>query len=375
MLAGMANDTPFDPCASAEVAACVRALAGDGRPLVTLVHPSDEMYRFELDAPMRTPETAAVRYFSTARSIFRAVSDVVAWRFGVFGRVRAFLDFASGYGRATRFFARVIDPGRMTVAEIDPGAVRFQKDTFGVRGVVSGTDPDSLSLSGSFDMVLAVSFFSHLPAQRFETWLAKLSSLVAGGGILVFSTHGPELLPEGETMPHSGLLFRPESETTRLEGSEYGTSWVTADYVRSAAARASGQASRLWAFPRGLCGYQDLFVLATPPLPANADFRLARDPVGALEFATIEGGVVAARGWAAGDRDERPPDVKLYLGEKLEMVSPGEGPPGARRDWSFTFPVAGVPPDAIVRIEAESPRGVSRLFVAETLRPYLPRGA
>jgi hypothetical protein len=35
--------------------------------------------------------------------------------------------------------------------------------------------------------------------------------------------------------------------------------------------------------------------------------------------------------------------------------------------------VAGTDPDALVRIEAVSARGVVRILVAETLRPYLPR--
>jgi hypothetical protein len=95
-------------------------------------------------------------------------------------------------------------------------------------------------------------------------------------------------------------------------------------------------------------------------------------PSGALEHSTIADGVVAAEGWAQGDLDERPPDVRLHLGERVAAVSPGAGSVGARRDWRFTFPVADTDPDAIVRVEAESPRGVSRILVAATLRPYLP---
>jgi SAM-dependent methyltransferase len=365
----------FDPREWESVADFVHGLEAGSGPLETRIHPADEMYGFEIQAPYRTRQAAAVLYFSTARSIFRTVSDVVAWRFGDFGAVGSFLDFACGYGRATRFFARALDPAKITAAEIDPGAVRFQEETFGVRGCLSGTDPGALDLSGRFDVVLAVSFFSHLPADRFEAWLTRLYSHLAEGGVLMFSTHGPDLLPASQTMPGPGLAFRPESETARLEGSEYGTSWVTADYVQGAAARASGGAGRLCGFPNGLCGYQDLYVLAKPPLPSGPDLRLARDPLGTMMHSAIQNGVVTARGWAAGDRDERPPDVKLYLGERLESMSPGHGPPGARRDWSFAFPVSAVSPDAVVRIEAESAKGFSRVLVAETLRPYLPRGA
>jgi SAM-dependent methyltransferase len=367
----MASERPFDPCVSPEVAAYVRGLSGDGPALSTWIHPADEMYRYELDAPRRTPDAAAIRYFATARAIFRSVSDLVAWRFGGFSGVRSFLDFASGFGRTTRFLARALDPERITVAEIDPLAVRFQTETFGVRGCVSGHEPDALALESPFDLVLAVSFFSHLPAGRFEAWLERLYGLVGEGGLLVFSTHGEELAPPSDPPGASGLAFRPESETDRLAGHEYGTSWVTPEFVRRAAEAASGSAGRLAAYRYGLCGHQDLYVLAKPPFPKEPA-RLAREPRGALELATIEKGAVAARGWASGDRDERPPDVKLYFGERLEAASPGHGPEGARRDWSFTFPITAVSPDCVVRIEAESSRGVPRLLVAETLRPHLP---
>ncbi len=368
----MASETPFDPCESAEVAECVRQIAGAGAPLVTRIHPADEMFRFDLAAPHRNRATASIFYFATGAAIFRTVSEIAAWRFGGPGELRSLLDFASGYGRATRFFARAIPVSKITAADIDPAAVRFQREAFGVRGCVSTPRPEDLALGGPFDLVLAVSLFSHLPPEIFERWLARLYELVGEGGALVFSTHGPSL-PDGEAMSASGIVFRPVSETTRLDGAEYGTSWVSEDFVRRAADRASGGKARLSAHPLGLGGHQDLYVMSKPPHRTNEPLRLARDPSGTLELAAIENGVVSARGWAAGDRDERPPDVRLRIGAEIVSVSPGAGGPGERRDWRFEFPASGIAPDAVIRIEAVSERGATRLLVAETLRPYLPR--
>jgi SAM-dependent methyltransferase len=339
----------------------------------TRIHPADEMHRFELAAPHRSAAAADLLYFATGRQIFEAVAGVVAWRFQGFGGVRSLLDFASGYGRSTRFLVEALPPGKITVAEIDPAAVRFQEETFGVRGVAAGSEPESLALEGSFDAVVASSFFSHLPAARFEAWLARLYALVATGGVLIFSAHGTGLLPEGEPMEPSGIAFRPVSETRRLEGTEYGTSYVSPEFVRRVAARAAGADARLVALPFGLCGFQDLYVLCRPPVLAGPDPRPPLVPRGAFIHGAVENGVVVARGWAVGERDERPPDVRLLVGERVAEVSPGQGAEGARRDWSFTFPVAGTDPDALVRVEAVSARGVVRILVAETLRPYLPR--
>ena len=365
----MTGDSAFDPCASPDVAAYVRALAGES--LDTRIHPRDEMYRFELEGPHRTPDIAAIRYFAVGKSVARTVRELAAWRFGGLARVGSLLDFAAGYGRATRHLVRTLDPARITVAEIDADAVRFQSETFGVRGAVSAHDPRELSLAGPFDLVLAVSLFTHLPEIRFGAWLGRLWRLVAPGGLLAFSTSGERVLPGSVRMPPSGFAYSSRSETTRLPGGEYGTTWATPEFVRRAAAAAAPEA-RIAFRADGLCGAQDLHVLARPPLPA-AEPPLARDPMGALEWAAVEDGVVATRGWARGDADERPPDVKLYLGPDLAEVSPGEGPPGSRREWRFEFPTAGVPPDRVIRVEAESERGASLLLVTETLGPYLPR--
>ncbi len=368
-----AEEAPFDPRDRDQVAAYVRGFDVAGGPrLSTRIHPADEMYRFELMAPHRTREAAAILYFATGSQIFEAIEAIVGWRFQGFGGVRSLLDFASGYGRSTRFLVRALAPERITVAEIDPGAVRFQQETLGVRGVAPGAGPESLRLEGPFDVVLASSFFSHLPAARFEAWMARLQTIVAPGGVLIFSVHGMKLLPPGEAQPPSGILFRPVSETLRLEGAEYGTSYVTPEFVRGVTERVAGGGARLLGFPFGLCGFQDLYVLCRPPVPVGPDFRLARVPLGALLHGAVEDSVVTAEGWAVGDFDERPPDMRLFLGDRIGAVSPGEGPAGARCDWRFTFPVTGTDPDAVVRVEAESPRGVSKILVAETLRPYLP---
>jgi len=363
----MASDAPFDPCASAQVADFVRGLGSPG--LETRIHPLDEMYRFELAAPHRTADAAAIRYFAAGHAIARTVSELAAWRYGSVGAAGRLLDFASGFGRTTRFLARALPAPRITVAEIDARAVRFQAETFGVDALVCGHDPASLAACGPFDLVVAASLFSHLPAGRFEAWLARLAALVAPGGLLVFSTHGERLLPAAARLPPSGIAFEPHSETERLPGEEYGTAWVSPEFVGPVSASVAPD-GRLLFYEDGLCGAQDLYVLARPPLPPGAP-RLVRDPMGALEWAAVENGKVRARGWARGAADERPPDVRVVAGGTLVVASPGEGPPGARREWLFEFPIDGIPPDRVIRIEAVSARGIPRLLVTETLGPYL----
>jgi SAM-dependent methyltransferase len=363
-------ERPFDPCASSHVASFVRRLAERTGAFPTRIDPADEMYRYHLGHAGQSPDTAAVHYFATGEQISRTVSEILSWRFGSPGRVGSLLDFASGYGRTTRFLRSALPPERIVVTEIDPAAARFQEETFGVRGIVTGSDPSSFPCEGSYEAILAVSFFSHLAADRFEAWLAALYGRLAPGGILIFSVHGMDLLPGLEADRVTGIVFRPVSETTRLDGSEYGTSYVSAEFVRAVAGRAAPGAS-LYGFPFGLAGFQDLYVLMRPPAPRLPELTLPRYPWGALDRSAIRDGIVSIEGWAAGDAGERPPAVRLLFGEAPAGFSPGEGRTGAHRRWSFAFRRDALDLDTIVRVEAESERGRSKIILIATLRPYV----
>jgi SAM-dependent methyltransferase len=363
----------LQPFASKDVAAFVGRLGEEGGPLLTDLHASDEMYLYERSIPYRSPEAAAIGYFATGRQIFRTIREIVEWRFGEFHRVGAFLDFASGYGRVTRFLVRAMAPQRIVVAEVDAAAVRFQEKTFGVRGVVSHTEPERLRLERSFDMVFAASFFSHLPERSFAPWLSRLRTAVKPGGLLAFSVHGMELLPLEAADRGSGIVFSPVSETERLDAQEYGTSYVTEEFVRRAAGGAGGPGDRLFRFPLGLCGLQDLYVLQRAPIGSGSAPSVSRCPLGTCDVFRIDDGLVTAGGWVEGDSGEGPPEVRLMLREQVEARLVGETPAaGARRRWTFSFPVSAVDPDEVVRIEAWSPRGASSILAMGSMRPYLP---
>jgi SAM-dependent methyltransferase len=367
----VSSGTAFDPCDSGHVAAFVRRLSQRTGPFPTRIHPADEMYRYHLMEKGQSPDTAAVHYFATGEQIFRTATRMLDWRFGGPQGVGSLLDFASGYGRTTRFLASALAAERIVVTEIDPGAVRFQEETFGVRGVVTGPDPVSFRIEKAFDAILAVSFFSHLPADRFESWLEALYGHLAPSGILVFSVHGMRLLPGLEADHVTGIVFRPVSETARLDGSEYGTSYVSPEFVRDVAGRVAPDAA-LHGFPFGLTGFQDLYVLVRPPVPGLPPLVLPRYPWGAMDGSEIRDGVVSIEGWAVGDADEKPPSVRLLLGETSARLLAGEGPAGSQRRWSFGFPIDAVELDTIVRVEAVSERGLSKIILISTLRPHMP---
>ena len=97
-----------------------------------------------------------------------------------------------------------------------------------------------------FDVIFVASLFSHLPERRFVPWLRWLYRRLAPGGVLVVSTHGPESLLPGRALPAGGFHFETLSESRRLTGDEYGSTWVSAS--------ASSGTFRIVSFPRSIAG-------------------------------------------------------------------------------------------------------------------------
>ena len=334
------------------------------------IHPADEMYLYNLHALRGCDEAAAILYYLKGWQIFATVEEVVRWRFGGFSAVASFLDFASGFGRFTRFLIRELPPTRVSISEIDPVAVEFQEDTFGVKGFLSVADPRGFEPPGGFDVILASSFFSHLPGPAFEPWLRRLFGLLRPGGVLLFRVHGRALLAESAADWGPGIVFRAESETTRLDPRDYGTSYVAEDFVRRAVGGATEEEGSMSSLPFGFCAEQDLYVLTRPPVPPLPSLTVRRFPRGQLDRSEIREKDVFLEGWAEGGPGERAPEVRLLVGSACYARSPGHGPDPSRR-WSFTFD-RSTPPDDVVRVEAEGEPGYSNILTMGTLRPYLP---
>jgi SAM-dependent methyltransferase len=219
----------------------------------------DEMLSFLVQMHDGDRERALFTYFRTGLSIADAMTQILHWRFGDLSGV-SLLDFASGYGRVTRFLLRDLPADRVWVSDIYADGVRFQEEIFGVHGIVSTVKPEDFVPTERFDGITVTSLFTHLPDQRFVDWLRVLLGLLRPGGVLLFSVHGEEVLSADCALPAEGILFQEMSESESLDTSDYGSTWVTESYVRAAVARASEEPISVHRLPRGLCNFQDLYV-------------------------------------------------------------------------------------------------------------------
>jgi SAM-dependent methyltransferase len=258
------------------------------------VHVDDEMLIFFLYTQRYPLEQAVAAYLDSGRQIWKTIRQILSWRFGSPRACGRFLDFASGYGRLTRHIVAELPKESVWVSDIYAEGVAFQERTFGVKGIVSASDPRDLRLETRFDCILVSSLFTHLPAARFGGWLRRLGAALTPGGMLLFSVHDLSLWRQGPP-PASGIAFSPQSESGSLSTEEYGTAWVSEEYVRSAVKAALGDCA-VHRIPRGLASIQDLYVViadadlaATGAATVFAGLRLPPALVGFVEHCSRYG--------------------------------------------------------------------------------------
>ncbi|NES05671.1 MAG: methyltransferase [Okeania sp. SIO2F4] len=225
------------------------------------IHPQDEMYLYALKNTNGRKDEALLRYFSNGKRILDAVKQIVEWYFDGFENISSFLDFASGYGRFSRFLLQEIPIDKIWVSDIYPGAVEFQKQEFSVAGIVSTNAPEDYQINQKFDCIFACSFFSHTPQKTFTGWLEKLYSCLTENGILIFSTHDLSLMTIETDVEAEEIYFTPESESLFLKTEDYGVTYVGEKWVGKVIQKVTQGKGKWHRIKRGLCGYHDLYIV------------------------------------------------------------------------------------------------------------------
>ncbi|MEG4533683.1 methyltransferase [Microcoleus sp. D2_18a_D3] len=285
----------------------------------------DEMYLFSLNNVQDDRERAWVRYYSIGRRILDTVKQVVEWHFGSFENVPSFLDFACGYGRFTRFLIQEIPPERIWVSDIYANAVKFQTEYLGVNGIVSTGKPENYLIDRKFDCILANSFFSHMPERTFTSWLQNLYDLLTPNGVLMFSVHDECLRAPDVEMPASGILFSANSESQSLDKEEYGTTYVTEKFVRETVERVSGGKAFVHRIKKGICRFQDLYVVTKELVKHFSELKFNHHPEGYIDVAAFTNQEnLYLEGWVADvNLDGRIEELQVLVnGEVVQRCEP-----------------------------------------------------
>jgi SAM-dependent methyltransferase len=275
------------------------------RELNRAIDERDDMLDFAMKLFHQDRDAAVTAYFQSALDQVALVRHIASWR----GHPRRMLDFASGYGRLTRLLVHEKVADEVTVSDILEGGMAFQAEQFGVRTILSKTDPAQFVAPERYDLIFVASLFTHLPPATFTTWLRRLADLLEPEGLLIFSVHDESLAPDKQV---DGITFESHSESRVLDVEDYGSTWVTEGYVRGQVAQLGADWSCV-RMPRALSDWQDVYVISPSPI---ADPRPRRVPKGFLDEPTIREDGLQIWGWATSV--DGPPDrVEIRIDDQV----------------------------------------------------------
>jgi SAM-dependent methyltransferase len=203
--------------------------------VVSEIHPEDQIFSFILQLPQfATKERAVEYYFEDGANSAKRLADLLRSVCGFQGGGCQLLEFASGYGCVTRHLKKTIPLCDVTACDIHPPAMEFLKSKLGISTVLSTHRPEDLQLPPTFDVVFALSFFSHMPKSTFGKWLRQLASFVKPGGYFILTTHGLVSWRSSgrrRRFDSEGFYFGVGSEQDHLDAAEYGCAIVKPGYV------------------------------------------------------------------------------------------------------------------------------------------------
>jgi len=123
------------------------------------------------------------------------------------------LDFGCGCGRVTRYFRE--HEGDVAGSDVSRDAVAWCRSNLPfARFEVNGLAPPLAFDDASFDLVYALSVFTHLTADLQLAWRDELGRVLRPGGRLLVTTHGSSYLPRLD-----------EDERARFERGELVVRW------------------------------------------------------------------------------------------------------------------------------------------------------
>jgi SAM-dependent methyltransferase len=171
---------------------------------------------------------------------------------------RDVLDFGCGCGRIARHLPGTM---HMTGIDVDARSIAWCRKHLAGDWLAIAPDPPTPLRPGTFDLVYAVSVFTHLGEERQRAWVSELHRLLRDGGLLIVTTLGPELVwsrpdldaTQRERLASHGFVFAAGAASFNEDSSFQSRSYLERDWTGF---------TLLEHTTHGLASYQDLSVFA-----------------------------------------------------------------------------------------------------------------
>jgi SAM-dependent methyltransferase len=133
-------------------------------------------------------------FLACGESVFSAITDLLRRRDVALTQLRSVLDFGCGCGRVLRWWNGVEGP-TLHGCDYNSAMVAWCRVNLPFAHIQTNALTPPLGYDdASFDLVYAISVFTHLSADLQARWITELRRIVAPGGWLLVSTHGTNYL-------------------------------------------------------------------------------------------------------------------------------------------------------------------------------------
>jgi SAM-dependent methyltransferase len=149
-----------------------------------LMHPD------ELKGIVATPEN----YFASGRREAWTVLTTVEKCGADATAIQSVLEFGCGSARVLRHF-RYIEGLRLAGTDANPTPIEWdRKNLHGIEFSHNRLQPPLSYKDGSFDLIYAISVFTHIPLVWQQAWLDELNRVLRPGGYLLCTVHGDNFI-------------------------------------------------------------------------------------------------------------------------------------------------------------------------------------
>ena len=172
------------------------------------------------------------------------------------------LDFGCGCGRTLLWLMRQFPDPLFCGADVDAEAIAWCRAHLPAADWrVNAAAPPLAFADHEFDLIYAVSVFTHLPADLQQLWLPEFARILRPGGILLVTVHGErtwsQLEPDAaRRLRREGFLFQTSAKLRGILPEWYHTAFHTQEY----AVAQVGAHFRVLAYVAGGMGDQDAII-------------------------------------------------------------------------------------------------------------------
>jgi len=153
------------------------------------------------------------------------------------------LDFGCGVGRVTLPFYHKYQQPKI-ICDVDSVSLAYVRSVIpSITAIKTEYTPPTPFIDGSFDVIMAISVWTHLPPDLQIPWLLEIRRILRPGGVALISTSSYQALVgrrikltawksvTDDDLSREGFIFREAGATAGITG-VYGYALHTAEYIR-----------------------------------------------------------------------------------------------------------------------------------------------